>query len=281
LYDCDVPNFPGGGLMTSPYVEMAPRQELRPWVRLLWRYRDDAPSRAVQRIPSDGCPELIVHLCEPYEELGADGAFVRQPRVILAGQMTRPLLLRAAGPVNCVGLRFEPDGASDWFGAPMEAATDKRVDVSDRIEGAGQTPEDWFAILQDAVAAALHSKGWPLDKDVRADVRRLETGEPLPALSATERRRMQRLYARRVGISPRMLQSVFRFRKVFDHAADADWIAAALEAGYFDQPQMARDFRRFLDCTASEWAREQVELARSLSAPRTERTAKERRAPSR
>ena len=68
--------------MTSSYSEMAPRQELRPWVRLLWRYRDDAPSRAVQRIPSDGCPELIVHLGEPYEELEPDGGFVRQPRVI-------------------------------------------------------------------------------------------------------------------------------------------------------------------------------------------------------
>jgi hypothetical protein len=196
--------------------------------------------------------------------------------VILAGQMTRPLVLRAAGPVNCAGLRFEPDGAADWFGEPMEAATDRRVDVGSRIDGAGQAPKDWFELLQDAVAAVLQPKGWPLDTEVRADVRRLETGEPSPALSATERRRMQRLYARRVGISPRMLQSVFRFRKVFDHPADADWLSAALEAGYFDQPQMARDFRRFLGCTASEWAREQVELARSVSAPRRTRTRPER-----
>jgi AraC-like DNA-binding protein len=250
----------------SAYTETAPRRKLRPWVRLLWRYQNDAPSRAVQRIPSDGCPELIIHLAQPYEEQQPDGRFVRQPRIVFAGQMTRPLCLRATGPVTCVGLRFEPDGAADWFGAAMETATDRRIDAGARIKS--RTAEDWFDILQDAVAEALQAKGWPLDKQVRADVRRLEAGEPSPALSATKRRRMQRLYAKRVGISPRMLQSVFRFRKVFDHAEDTGWLSAALEAGYFDQPQMARDFRRFLGCTASEWARGQVELARSVSAPR-------------
>ena len=246
------------------YSEIAPRPELRPWVRLLWRYQDDAPSRAVQRIPPDGCPELIVHLGEPYEEQLPDGSFRRQPRTIFAGQMTRPLCLRAAGPVDCIALRFEPDGAAGWFDQPMENATDKRLDASARIA----VTDDGFESLQHAVAGVLLLKDWPLDEDVRADVRRQESGEPSPALSATERRRMQRLYSRNVGVSPRMLQSVFRFRKVFDRASDAGWLSAALDAGYFDQPQMARDFRRFLDCTASEWAREQVELARSMAAPR-------------
>jgi hypothetical protein len=57
---------------------------------------------------------------------------------------------------------------------------------------------------------------------------------------------------------------------VFDHALEptpeaGGWLEAGLGAGYFDQPQMARDFRRFLGCTATEWAREQVELARAIA----------------
>jgi AraC-like DNA-binding protein len=43
------------------------------------------------------------------------------------------------------------------------------------------------------------------------------------------------------------------------------WLEAGLAAGYFDQPQMARDFQRYLGCTATAWARDQVELARSLA----------------
>jgi hypothetical protein len=70
-------------------------------------------------------------------------------------------------------------------------------------------------------------------------------------------------------VSPRLLRSVFRFRRVFDRAADPGeaegWLSAGLEAGYFDQPQMARDFRRFLGCTATQWARDQVGLARAIA----------------
>jgi AraC-like DNA-binding protein len=89
-------------------------------------------------------------------------------------------------------------------------------------------------------------------------------------LSPAERRALQRRFGDRVGVAPRTLRSVFRFRRIFDHAMgeDADaasWLEAGLAAGYFDQPQMARDFRRFLGCTATAWAREQVELARRLA----------------
>ncbi|RZJ86125.1 MAG: helix-turn-helix domain-containing protein, partial [Brevundimonas sp.] len=91
-----------------------------------------------------------------------------------------------------------------------------------------------------------------------------------PPRSASEQRALQRRFADRVGVSPRMLRSIFRFRRVFDHAAHPGqaaegWLGAGLDAGYFDQPQMARDFRRFLGCTASDWAREQHALARAIA----------------
>jgi len=240
---------------------------IRPWVRLLWTYSDDNPSDTIQRIPPDGCPELVVHLGTPYEE-EQGGKFVSQPRVIFAGQMTKPLALRAAGPVKSVGLRFEPDGASRWFGRPMEEATDRRIDMSDRVRMADGV-EACRDLLEDLIIQSLMTGQWALDKEVRAEVTRL-AGSGEAETSPTEQRQMQRLFEKHVGVAPRMLASIFRFRKVFDHAAGAgaSWIDGALAAGYFDQPQMARDFRRFLGCTATEWAREQAELARSVALPR-------------
>ena len=46
----------------------------------------------------------------------------------------------------------------------------------------------------------------------------------------------------------------------------ASWTDAAQAAGYFDHPQMARDFRRFLGCTPSEFVAAQQGLAASLVA---------------
>jgi hypothetical protein len=256
--------------MTIRYAEHAPREKLRPWVRCVWAYEDPSPSDIVQRIPPDGCAELIVHLATPYEERRANGRFVRQPSVIFAGQMTKPIRLRASGPVACIGLRFEPDGAQPWFGKSMTDATDQRLDVSARLPAAAdfKTTDDVMNLLQDEVFAALTSAGWPSDRSLRADIARLRAGKPPIERDATARRRMQRLYARQVGVSPQMLQSVFRFRRVFDKAAEpgaGNWLHVALDAGYFDQPQMAHDFQRFLGCTATQWAREQIELARAIA----------------
>jgi AraC-like DNA-binding protein len=251
------------------YQEREPPPQLRPWVRRVWSYEDASPSGILQRIPPDGCPELIIHLGDPYEEEREAGVFEPQPQAIFAGQMTRPLCLRATGPVACAGLRFEPDGAAGWLGAEMKLATDLRMDATSRIDASAvQDVEAAMALLQDHVGAAIAADGSRLDPEIRADVRRQQEGPAMAASDPAERRRIQRLYLKLVGVSPQMLQSIFRFRRVFDRAAKADsgsWLNVALDAGYFDQPQMARDFRRFLGCTATEWAREQIELGRAVA----------------
>ncbi|MBU3971626.1 MAG: helix-turn-helix domain-containing protein, partial [Alphaproteobacteria bacterium] len=109
---------------------------------------------------------------------------------------------------------------------------------------------------------------WSLAQAVRAELAAAFADRPPPVRSAADQRALQRRFRDRVGVPPRMLRSILRFRRVFDHAQGPDalgWLEAGVEAGYFDQPQLARDFRRFLGCTATEWARDQVGLARSLA----------------
>ncbi len=255
------------------YAEHEPPASLRPFVRTIWTYAAPSPSGAVQRIAPDGCPELILDIGSPYEEQGDDGVFRLQPQALFAGQMTRPLALRAVGPVELVAVRFEPDGARDWLGRSAHLAVDRRLDMTDRLKGVVAPSGDPAA--QVAVMAALLDdlrvrQNWSIDPLVRAEIDAAYAERPPEPRSPADQRALQRRFRDRVGLSPRLLRSILRFRRVFDHVADpradpAPWLEAGLEAGYFDQPQMARDFRRFLDCTATEWAREQVELARSLA----------------
>ena len=80
-------------------------------------------------------------------------------------------------------------------------------------------------------------------------------------------RGLQRRFAVRVGISPRMLAAVIRFRRVFEALREATtdtWSDAAQAAGYFDHPQMARDFRRFVGCTPSQFVAGRPGLSASL-----------------
>ena len=254
------------------YQEFAPPPALRPFVRVIWTYAAPDPSPTIQRIAPDGCPELIFDLGAPYAEQGDDGEFRPQPSALFAGQMTRPLVMRPTGPTELVAVRFEPDGARGFLGRPLSEATDRRLDMVARLAGfVGPTgdPTGQVAAIAAWLDAQRRGADWTIDPVIRAEIELAADDRPAPIRSPSEQRALQRRFADRVGVSPRLLRSIFRFRRVFDHAADPDraesWLAAGLEAGYFDQPQMARDFRRFLGCTATEWAREQHELARAIA----------------
>ena len=254
------------------YAEFPPPPSLAPWVKVVWTYAAPAPSDTIQRIAPDGCPELILDIGAPYEEQGPDGAWRLQPRAIFAGQMTRPIAIRPVGPVELVAVRFHPDGARDWLGAPLSTATDRRLDVVGRIghlTPPSGDPAAQLRVMTDFLEDARHRDGWTVDPLVRAEVEAIAAEAPSPVRTPAEQRALQRRFLDRVGVSPRALRSITRFRRVFDHVVpgdpDAGWLEAGLAAGYFDQPQMARDFRRFLGCTATEWARDQVELARAIA----------------
>ncbi|KQY89524.1 helix-turn-helix domain-containing protein [Brevundimonas sp. Root1423] len=253
------------------YQEHEPPPSLRPFVRTIWTYAAPAPEPTVQRIAPDGCPELILDIASPYEEQGDDGVFRLQPQALFAGQMTRPLALRPVGPVELVAVRFEPDGARDWLGHAAAEATDRRLDMTARMAGVTATagdPAGQVAVMVDLLEDHRRRNTWSLDPVVRAEIEAAEADQPSPARSAAEQRALQRRFSDRVGVPPRMLRSILRFRRVFDHAQGPEalgWLEAGLEAGYFDQPQLARDFRRFLGCTATEWARDQIGLARRIA----------------
>jgi AraC-like DNA-binding protein len=254
--------------VTARYAEFAPRAGLADHVACLWVF-EGRDADEDQRIAPDGCCELILHLGEPYLERGADGALVRQPRTLFAGQLTRPLHLRAEGHSHVIGVRFRTAGAHAYFGGAMDAVTDRRAPWP--AIGLTATDETGrLAQLQDHVAGEIARHGCPVDPVIDRCVALLEAGATIEALcreTGLAHRTLQRRFAVRIGISPRMLAAVIRFRRVFEalrDATSATWTQTAHEAGYFDHPQMARDFRRFVGCTPSLFVAARPGLAVSL-----------------
>ena len=254
--------------MTARYAEFAPRADLASHVACVWLF-EGRDADEDQRIAPDGCCELIVHRGEPYQERQADGRLTRQPPSLLAGQLTRPLHLRAEGDVKVVGVRFRTTGAHAYAGVPMSGLTDRRapwtaVDLSADDE-AGRLDQ-----IQDHVAAEIARHAVPPDPLIDDAVARLEAGasvEDLCRETGLSARGLQRRFAVRVGISPRMLAAVIRFRRVFEALREATtetWSDAAQAAGYFAHPQMARDFRRFVGCTPSRFVAARPGLSVSL-----------------
>jgi AraC-like DNA-binding protein len=265
----------------TEYHEFSPRADLADTVNCVWTFEGN-DAVADQPVVPDGRCELIVHCAEPYGEYfpNSDVA-VRQSHVVFAGQVTRPLTLRAQGPVSVVAVRFTPCGAWPFLGESLSDFTDRRIDLSSllgpsvlalhaRIVAAPKTQRA-------EIAQAFVSSRLDAARDLRdALVERcvsliyedrfaaIETERVHAGISA---RTLQRKFAAVVGVSPRMLAAIVRFRRVFDVLQESNasnWTQAAHAAGYYDLPQLDRDFRRFTGLPPSAFLKSGPGLATSL-----------------
>ena len=262
------------------YAEFAPPDGLATVLHCLWTFEDEEGGAEPQRIVPDGRCELIVHLADPCREVGSDA---RQPRVVFAGQLTRPLWLAATGPCRVIGARFRPAAARAFAGGSMRRTTDRRLALAQLEPGLAWAGAASIARLPsiadriDAVCAWITQRiaRLALPEDVAACIAagRIEAGAgnvdvaALAAEAGLSRRQLERRFADQVGVAPAMLAAIFRFRRVFDvieHGGRRPWTDAALEAGYFDQSHLIRDFRRFVGCTPTEFAASRPGLATAL-----------------
>lgn len=250
------------------YEERRPRPELRPHLECLWLVSDSSrrTRRAPDRVLPDGCPELIVHLADPFCRR-IDGRWVVQPRAFLAGTLSRPWLLRAGPRVLTLGLRFRPGAVTDLLPLSMAAARDRELALREivgaepaealltRLRGR-QTREQRFA------AAEL----WLLERRTLAPAGRTSTRRPnarravglilrahgdarIAAVAAElgwSRRRLERAFEHDVGLPPKLFARIVRLNAVLarlDATERARAIELALDAGYFDQAHLLKDFR--------------------------------------
>lgn len=253
------------------YQEFAPPPALAPYVRCLWVFEGHDAAEP-QRIVPDGRCELILHWRTPYLERTTSG-WAAQPRSLFAGQLTRPLHLLAHEPAGVVGVRFRTAGAAAYLPGALHEVTDLRAPLPDGPDIAAAPDEAArLSLAAEYVSARIDPARH--DGEVAAAVAELRGSEGRASLAALCRgaglapRTLQRRFLVAVGISPRLLASIIRFRRVFETLQAPDvvnWTDAAQAAGYFDHPQMARDFRRFLGCTPGEFLRSRRGLAARLA----------------
>src|SRR5690242_7222686 len=105
------------------YEELTPGEELRDLVECFWSAVDREPraGRPPEHIVPDGCPELIVHLGDPFSRR-VDGRWRRQGRAFLAGTLSRPWSLKAGRVVDTFGVRFRPGALPALLAVDMRQA---------------------------------------------------------------------------------------------------------------------------------------------------------------
>jgi AraC-like DNA-binding protein len=242
--------------------------------------------RAPERVVPDGCPELIVHLGDPFARW-IRGRWVVQPRAFLAGTLSRPWLLRAGRRVDTLGMRFRAGETTAILPLSMDGASDRELPLAGivgaaaaralvRSLGAARTSAQRVAAAERWLAQRLadapprRSSAAPAVALIRDGSGQSRIDQVARALGWS-RRRMERAFARDLGIRPKVYARIVRLNAVLATLDDAERPRAvdlALEAGYFDQAHLLRDFRLLAGRTPRSSREEDGEMARHFTDPR-------------
>jgi AraC-like DNA-binding protein len=179
---------------------------------------------------------------------------------------------RLDGCGRVLGVRFRSGGFRPFWKAPVCQLNDRTVPAADLFGPAAEearravmaAPDDaaMVALAEDLLGSLLPERD-PAAERVAAMVARI-TADPslrrvdqLAAALDVPVRRLQRLFADYVGVSPKWVMRRARLHEAAERAeggGHVDWAALASDLGYADQAHLTRDFTTTIGVPPARYA---------------------------
>ena len=192
---------------------------------------------------------------------------LQSPRSILVGPQVSRVDLSFAADHLVVCVAFRPGGLHRLLGVPVKELFDFSVESRAVLGPALDDVADRLAELTDYDQMVTTVEGYLL----RAARRALPPARPLDALLplllgtwaaqpieqlahevCLSPRQFERCFIERVGMGPKLHARIVRFDQAFrlkERQPDLDWLAVAVQCGYYDYRHLVRDFKAFADVT--------------------------------
>jgi AraC-like DNA-binding protein len=256
-------------------VRCRPDARLAPYVFEYQGYREWG-SATVRRVEFALPAAVVIINFGPAWQLGDGHIPGRMTRYdsFIAGMYSTYAISENTGASHCLQFNLTPIGARRIFGIPMHEISERIVAFSDVMGRDGERLEtriaeapDWegrFDILDRFLLGRIGA-AQPVSGAVRHAWKRLnETGGMIPVSALAgelqwSRKHLANRFQADVGLAPKTIARLLRFRRVVDSAdLPSRWTEAALDAGYFDQAHLIRDFRQFAGMTPVEFQRSRL-----------------------
>lgn len=228
------------------------------WV-VEWDFRGEAPERA------ETLPHPSVHMI--FEQAG-------KSRIRGAARKKFSTLLEDKGGVFAV--KFTPAGFYPFVGVPVSGFSDKIVGLRDVFGRRGEeldravlaedTDLSRINVVENFLLACLRDmdeadENVPKVTEIVYDVakdRRILSVQDLVDRYGVNKRRLQRLFARYVGVSPKWVIQRYRLNEAAEQLATSEsgsQADLALNLGYSDQAHFIRDFKSIVGVSPAAYAR--------------------------
>ncbi len=192
------------------------------------------------------------------------------------GAGTKRFVAMLEGEGWAIGAKFRAGGFRPFWRGSVSELTDRSITVTEAFgapgsevdaavhaaHASGAPPEHSIALIE----AFLRARAREPDEDVALAAKAVALAQRDPAIARVahlaERtgltvRKLQRVFASHVGVSPRWVLRRFRVHEAAERVARGevqDWSALASELGYFDQAHFIREFKAQTGRTPGEYA---------------------------
>ncbi|UTR13141.1 helix-turn-helix domain-containing protein [Salipaludibacillus sp. LMS25] len=266
-----------GRTEVSSYTEIAPSKMLRRYVSCYWFSEPEgdnvmsklqtASSSAVDRVIPDGCSDIL------FEHDMANNSY----HVTYCGLLERPFVVSydMANNVRRFGIRFFPGGAYEVIKTPLSDLKNQLCELDALIPGRGHTvAEQLFAeeslagkvrFAEMFLLSLLTWERTATDDTMKNVLHHIFTSrgsaqvQSLAIKESISVRQLNRKCQNWVGVTPKKFSDIIRFQAMIHYiqqSTSIDWPALALNYGFFDQPHMIRDFKKYYGITPVEAAKE-------------------------
>jgi AraC-like DNA-binding protein len=241
------------------HARLAPPAALAEVVQHFWIVRWDLQGRPPQ--VRETLPHPNVHLVIESGNSRVQG--------VHTGRFAR--VLEGSGGV--FGIKFRPGGFHPFLRKPVSTLRNRSLALCDVFGGRSAALES--AVLSqssdagqvEAASAFLGACLPPMAEAVTRvgeivdgicvdqGIRTLEDAATRWSMSV---RSLQRLFNDYVGIGPKWVINRYRMHEALarlDEGGTVDWVALALELGYFDQAHFIRDFKALVGCSPAQYTR--------------------------
>jgi AraC-like DNA-binding protein len=237
---------------------------------------DSLPGPVSVRVLPGGSCDLVFALGGSLSTSGGTVLSISAETASVLGPTRRAYIAKVAGGTRIVGVRFKPGRAVAFLDEPLLPLVDSLTSLED-FWGHGATDalgevyaersdHGWVNYLSRVLRSRLRRAAARESETVAGLVRLAHTDvlvDTLAESAGLSIRTLQRRFATHVGLSPKLLTRMLRFRRavrLLRHATPAPWSAMACACGYYDQAHFINDFRDFSGVTPEGYLRENSRL---------------------
>lgn len=264
------------------YENFEPHADLTSIVKCHWILEVpadlDAPK---QRIVPDGCIEMCFILGDDVRRFTSEMDYIIQPRSMVIGQITKPYFIQPVGYVNTFAIRFYPYGFANFISKPISDLADRETPLSELFDpGEAKELEDRIINASTTEARIEAVESFLLNKLNETVVLETIVSRTVDAIAKTggkvsisellqehpsQRRNLERKFAKEVGISPKHLGRIIRLQAALQlmlYKKGERLTQIAYEGNYYDQAHFIKDFKDFTGINPKDyWTNDQLMLS--------------------